>query len=401
MRGETKNEMAERAVYTSTRDRLRVLIATDSFKGSLDAATACAAIARGVHRVDARAEVDLCPLADGGEGTATVLRTALGGEWIEKEVTGPLADQHVEASYLWIAGDRPAAVIDLAAASGLTLLPRERLDPLRATTYGTGELIADAIGRGARRVWLALGGSATVDGAAGLAMALGWRLLDGEGRAIGLGGGELERVAAIVPPRQRVDVRCVALHDVENRLLGPAGAARVFGPQKGAGPAMVDRLEHGLARLADAVERDLELDLRPLAGGGSAGGAGAGAVAFLGARLAAGARVVLRLLRFDARLRRCDLVITGEGRLDPQSLEGKVVSAVARAAALRGVPVAAVAGRVMLDEAVATTHGIVATEAAAPPGIPDAEALARAEELLEDAAGRLAARLVDGLEGAR
>jgi glycerate kinase len=374
---------------------MRVLIATDSFKGSLDAGAACAAIARGARSVEPRVEIDECPLADGGEGTAAVLHTCLGGEWIEAEVGGPLPPGRVRASYLWIAGERPTAVIDLAAASGLTLLPRERLDPMRATTYGTGELVRAAIERGARRVWLALGGSATVDGAVGLAMALGWRFLDADGQPIGPGGAELDRIATIHPPRESARVRVVALRDVENPLLGERGAARVFGPQKGATPAMVDRLERGLVRLAAAIERDLRIDARGLVGGGAAGGAGAGVAAFLDARLLPGARAVLRLARFDERLRRVDLVVTGEGRLDSQSLGGKVVSAVAKAAARRGVPVAAIAGRVALDEATAAAHGIGAMEAAASAAIPDADALARAEPLLEAAAARLMTKVIE------
>ncbi len=380
---------------------MRLLIATDSFKGSLDAATACAAIARGVRRIDPQAEIDSCPLADGGEGTAAVISAVLGGEWIEAEVMGPLPTERVRAAYLWIAGERPTAVIDLAAASGLTLLPRERLDPLRTTTYGTGELVRAAIARGAHRVWLALGGSATVDGAVGLAMALGWRFLDAAGQPIGLGGGELERIATIVEPSPRTRTRVVALRDVENPLLGERGAARVFGPQKGATPAVVERLERGLERLAAAIERDLGLDAQTIVGGGSAGGAGAGVVAFLDATLVAGAPLVLRLCRFDARLRRADVVITGEGRLDAQSLDGKVVSAVAKAAARRGVPVAVLAGRVTLDEAVAAANGIRAMEAAAPSEVSDAEALAMAEPLLETAAARLITKLVDDRHGAR
>lgn len=393
---------------------MRILIAMDSFKGSLDAMAACAAVARGARRAAPYASLDLCPLADGGEGTAAVLHAILHGRsagradgggsrlsWVEADVSGPLPGDRVKAAYLWIAGERPTAVVELAAASGLTLVPRDRLDPLRATTHGTGELVRHAIDRGARRVWLALGGSATVDGGVGMAMALGWRFLDTEGRSIGLGGGELERIAAIEPPPgHRPDppgvskrVRVTALRDVENLLLGEQGAARVFGPQKGATPAAVARLEHGLDRLAGVIERDLGVDVRRLRGGGSAGGAGAGAAAFLGARLAGGARLVLRLSRFDARLRDVDLVITGEGRLDSQSLQGKVVGAVARAAAKCGVPVAAVAGRVTLDEEVARAHGIGALEAAASPGIGDAEAMAGAEPLLEAAAQHLVAKL--------
>ena len=379
---------------------MRILIATDSFKGSLDATSACAAIARGARAVDPRIEVDLCPLADGGEGTAAVLQSVLGGEWIETEVSGPMPSQRVRAQYLWIGGARPSAVVDLAAASGLTLVPRESLDPLQATTYGTGELVRDAIARGARRVFLALGGSATVDGGVGMAMALGWRFLDASGRSIGMGGGELERIARIeAPPSQpratqsSASWRVVALRDVDNPLLGEQGAARVFGPQKGATPPVVDRLDRGLEHLAAAIERDLGIAVRSRRGGGSAGGAAAGAVAFLGARLVPGARLVLRLARFDARLRAADYVITGEGRLDSQSLDGKVVSAVARAAARRGVPVAAVAGRVAIDPAVAAAHGIHDVEAAAAADVTDAEAMARAAPLLEAAAARLVARL--------
>jgi glycerate kinase len=384
---------------------MRLLIATDSFKGSLDAPAACAAIARGARAIDARIEIDVCPLADGGEGTAAVLQSILGGRWIERDVSGPMPAQRVRAQYLWIPGARPTAVIDLAAASGLTLVPRERLDPLRASTYGTGELLRDAIDRGAHRVWLALGGSATVDGGVGMATALGWRFLDASGRSIGPGGGELERIARIVAPpddasarvtalRDVDNVRVTALRDVDNPLLGERGAARVFGPQKGATPPVVERLERGLDHLAAAIERDLGIAVRSRRGGGSAGGAAAGAVAFLGGRLVAGARLVLRLARFDARLRAADYVITGEGRLDSQSLDGKVVSAVVRAAARHAVPVAAVAGRVALDATLAAASGLLEIEAAAPPEVSDADALALAEPLLEAASSRLTTRLV-------
>jgi glycerate kinase len=255
-------------------------------------------------------------------------------------------------------------------------------------------------------VWVALGGSATVDGGAGAAAALGFQLLDAAGEPIACGGGALERLARIVPPaagpwrdRGAGRVRVVALCDVENPLLGERGAARVFGPQKGAAPAAVERLERGLAHLAAAIERDLGVDVRPLRGGGAAGGAGAGAAAFLGARLGAGARVVLRLQRFDRRLRRAQLVVTGEGRLDAQSFDGKVVSAVTRAAAARGVPVAVVAGRSAIDDALAREHGLVAVEAAASAETGDAEASARAEPLLEAAAERLGRRLIPRRSG--
>jgi glycerate kinase len=372
---------------------MNVVVAMDSWKGSLGAVAACAAAARGVRRAVPDARIDLCPLADGGEGTASVLHEILGGEWVEAEVNGPLPGRRLRAAYLRLGGDRPTAVIDLAAASGLTVVPRSLLDPLRATTLGTGELIRHAIVRGARRVWLALGGSATVDGAMGAATALGWRFLDAGGSLIGHGGGELERLARIVRPAAPFPaVRVVALRDVDNPLLGERGAARVFGPQKGATPEAIERLERGLDRLAAVIERDLGVDVRRLRGGGSAGGAGAGAAAFFGARLVGGAPLVLRLSGFLERIRRADLVITGEGRFDSQSLDGKVVSAVARLAARHAVPVAVVAGRVALDENAALAYGIRAIEAASPPEIGEEEALAHAGTLLEAAAERVTSR---------
>ncbi len=381
---------------------MRILIATDSFKGSLDAATACAVIARGARRVDPRAEIDSCPLADGGEGTASVIRTVLGGEWIDAEVSGPLPQERVRASYLWIAGARPTAVIDLAAASGLTLLPRERLDPLRATTYGTGELVRAAIERGAHRVWLALGGSATVDGAVGLAIALGWRFLDAAGQPIGLGGGELERIAKIVPPSPRARARVVALRDVENPLLGERGAGSGVRSAEG----------------RDAAGSGTTGARSPSSRGGHRGRPGCGR---------AGSRrwwLSGRRRRRRGRVSRCDARARRATRFAPFALRcavaprrrrhhwrGPARRAVARRqGAFRRLRqrrhAAGSRSRSSRDAWRSTRPWPRPTEYARwrrrrSSEVPDAEALANAEPLLEAAAARLMTKLVDDHHGAR
>lgn len=372
---------------------MKIVVAMDSFKGSLGAREACEAVKRGLSAIgDGRLEVVSCPLADGGEGTARVLAEHLGGEWVEAEVTGPLPDMRVRARYLYMRQPEPAALVEMASASGLELLRSEARDPLRTTTYGTGELLRLAVERGVRKLWLALGGSATVDGGTGAAAALGWRFLDKEGREIPPGGGELRRIATICRPSEPLRTECVVLADVNNPLLGPRGAACVFGPQKGASPAAVAVLEDGLARLADRIEAGLGLDVRTLRGAGAAGGFGAGAVAFLGGRLEAGAEAVLGILGFHELLEGAAWVVTGEGRFDEQSLHGKVVSAVAAAARTAGVPVAVLAGRAEMSPEAVAAHGIAVVEEAARPGVSEPEALAEAEKLLQAAAERFARR---------
>ena len=232
---------------------MRIVVAMDSFKGSLTAAEACEAVASGLDRALPDAEVVLRPMADGGEGTAAGVMTAAGGEWEPHRVTGPLPGTEVDAGFVWLPARGPGALVEMADASGLTLLDAAERDPLRTTTFGTGELIRAAADRGPRVLWLAVGGSATVDGGVGAATALGWRFLDRSGADIGLGGEALCHIHNIVPP---VDVGLppvVVLCDVTNPLLGPSGAARIFGPQKGAGPDAVERLEEGLSNLVERV----------------------------------------------------------------------------------------------------------------------------------------------------
>jgi len=374
---------------------VKLLVAMDAFKGTLSAPEACAVVARGLRSVLSGAYVMEKPMADGGEGTGATIHAAVGGRWVGVPVTGPLPDRVVDAAYLWIPGDDPEALVEMARASGLELLEPDELDPLRTTTRGTGELVAAAARRGARSIHLTLGGSATVDGGTGAARALGWRFLDASGGAVPEGGGGLERIHRIEPPvpDPLAEVRVEVLCDVDNPLLGSHGAARVFAPQKGATPETVERLEEGLAHLAERIEEQLGIDVRETQGAGAAGGLGAGAVAFFGARLVPGVEAVMDAVGLDAALENADWIVTGEGRLDEQSLHGKVVSGVARRARKAGVRVAAVAGRVELGEQEARAAGIEVVEAAAPSALSDEEAMARPEELLEEAARRLAERL--------
>lgn len=373
---------------------MNVVIALDSFKGSLAAATACRIVAREITLVLPGATVHGVPMADGGEGTAAALVGARGGEFVVvNEVSGPLPGQRLSAHYGWLPATR-TAVVEMAQASGLTLVPLAERDPGRTTTRGTGELIAAALQRGAERLVLTLGGSATTDGGCGAAAALGWRFLDAAGRDLPDGGAALRRLARVVPPPEpRCRIPVEALCDVTNPLCGSRGAAAVYGPQKGATPDQVRELDAALGVLAERLREALAVDVANLPGAGAAGGFGAGAVAFFGARLVSGIDTVAELTGLDDLLRTADWVVTGEGRFDEQSLQGKVVSGILRRAALSGVRVAVLAGSVALDRADWLAAGIQETESCTPPGMPLTEALQRAPELLSLAAARLARRL--------
>jgi glycerate kinase len=304
---------------------------------------------------------------------------------------GPLPQMVCAARYAWL-GREATAVVAMASASGLVLLKPEQRDPLLTTTCGTGELIRAAVERGANRIWLAVGGSATVDGGVGAAMALGWRFLDAQGKSIGLGGGELERIMRIVPPTNRRLPLTEVLCDVDNPLCGKNGAAHVFGPQKGATPAMVERLDAGLQHLAELVKEQLGKDVAHVPGTGAAGGLAGGAMAFMNAQLVSGVETVIRVCGLEAEMVDADWVITGEGRFDEQSLRGKVVSGVTQLAVKHGVRVAVLAGGVEVPEEVCRRDGISVVLATMKPGMELSEAMARAEEFLASAARKLAAR---------
>src|SRR6266536_338642 len=330
---------------------MTVVVAPDKFKGSLTATAAAEAIAAGLRQGRPGIDVVLAPVADGGDGTVDAA-VAAGYERVPVTVTGPTGEP--VAASLARSGD--TAVVEMAEASGLRRLPGGRPAPLTATTYGTGELIRAALDLGVRRIVLGIGGSATTDGGTGMARALGARFFDAEGRELPPGGAALRDLDAIavdgLDPRLRA-VEVVVASDVDNPLVGERGAAAVYGPQKGAGPADVEQLDRGLARLAQVVARQLGVELATMPGAGAAGGTGGGAVAFLGAEIVSGIGLLLDLVRFPDALGTARTVITGEGSLDRQSLAGKAPWGVAQAAARAAVPVVAFVGRSALtaDEA--------------------------------------------------
>ncbi|MCO5969925.1 glycerate kinase [Actinoallomurus soli] len=325
-----------------------VVIAPDKFKGSLTAPEVAARVAAGLRRVHPEVLLMTMPVADGGDGTVDAA-VAAGFTRRRAVVSGPTGEP-VTASY---AIRDETAVVELAEASGLRVLPGGVPAPLTASSHGTGELIAAAVADGARQVVLGLGGSACTDGGAGMAAALGARLLDSQGRDLPPGGAALRDLDAVdtsaLTDRLR-GVTVVVAGDVDSPLLGPDGAARVFAPQKGAGPDQVEILEAGLTRLDAVVRRDLGLVMAGLPGAGAAGGVGFGAMTFLSARMEPGIAYLLDLLGFDARLDGARLVVTGEGSLDAQSLRGKAPVGVAQAARRAGVPVVAVSGRRALSD---------------------------------------------------
>ena len=322
---------------------MKVVVAPNAFKGTLTASQAARAIARGVREVFPDAEVVEVPVADGGDGTVEALVTANRGEYLTAKVEGPLGDA-VTATYGRIGS---VAVVELAAASGLTLIPRERRDPRRTSTFGFGQLLIAARRPDTDRFIVGIGGSATNDGGAGMAQALGYRLLDAAGKDLPRGGAALARLERIDAsgfepwaPALEVKVAC----DVTNPLTGPLGASAVYGPQKGADEAAVSELDAALARLAGVIERDLGKRVADVPGAGAAGGAGAGLMAFLDASLVPGAPLVVEAAGLDAKLAGADLVITGEGRVDEQTAYGKAPGEVAKRAQAAGVPVILLAG---------------------------------------------------------
>lgn len=326
---------------------MRILIAPDKFKGSLTALEVAEAIAAGI-RASAPIATELLPLADGGDGTVAAMCTALGGAVIDVEVTGPLGDP-TSARMGRLPDER--FVVEAASSSGLALIPAARLNPMRASTVGVGELIKYAEDAGATEIVVGVGGTASTDGGTGAATARGWRFLDARGRALRPGGGDLVNLARIDGTAARPSAaKVVAACDVTNPLTGEAGAATVFGPQKGATPQEVRRLDEGLTVLADRMRSDLGLDLAGLPRAGAGGGVAAGLHAFFGAQLIGGFDVVAGAVGLDRALARCDLVVTGEGRLDDQSLGGKVTAGVASAARAAGVPCAAICGDITLSQ---------------------------------------------------
>jgi glycerate kinase len=326
------------------RPTVKIVIAPDSFKGTLSASEVAAAIAEGIRTLHAEWRTLEVPIADGGEGTVETVLTALPGRRVSAIVKSPLLT-HVRAHFA-VLDDGRMAVVEMAQASGLTLVPEEQRNPLATTTFGTGQLVRRAMQEGCRKILIGIGGSATVDGGTGMAAALGVRFLDDEGNDIPLGAGGLSRLHRI-DLSARVDlsgIQIAALSDVTNPLLGEDGAAKVFAPQKGASPEMVQVLERNLAWLAGVMRRDLGVDVADVAGAGAAGGLGAGIIAFLGGTILPGVQTIIDLVGLRQKIRGADLVITGEGRFDLQTAKGKAPLGVAEAALKLGVPVLLICG---------------------------------------------------------
>jgi glycerate kinase len=352
---------------------MKIIVAPDSFKGNMSAPQACTLIEAGILRADHGARVFKIPLADGGEGTARAVTEAAGGRFVKAAVTGPLGGT-VEAEFGLIENGQ-VAVLDMASASGIELVSRERLNPLKATSRGTGELIAAALDSGARELIIGIGGSATNDGGIGMISALGFRVLDAQGAPVGDGGEALAKIAAVDisgVDRRLKEVSIKAACDVTNPLLGPRGASAVFGPQKGATPEMVTLLDAGLAKLGKAwITAGLAKDVEQ-PGDGAAGGVGAAMRICLGATMESGAMLVMKYAGFFNRLPEADLVITGEGMTDGQTAGGKLCSVVARETRKADVPVALISGAlggdapVLLDTfdyAVSTACGQIGLDA--------------------------------------
>jgi len=363
---------------------MKIVIAMDSFKAAIPAGQACKIVAEVIAEFIPGAHLSIKPMADGGEGTAKAMIAAKQGKWVTKKVTGPLPDIKVKAGFAWFDSDR-TALVEMASASGLELLSPSERNPLKTTTYGTGELIKAAAMRKPQKILLAVGGSATVDGGVGAATALGWQFLDKNHKQIPPGGGELPHIRKILPPQNLYLPPVEVLCDVQNPLCGRTGAARVFGPQKGAAPRDVELLESGLTHLAELVGRQLDKDLN-VPGAGAAGGLAAGAIAFMNATLLSGVKTIINFTNLEAELDDADWIITGEGCFDRQSLYGKVVSGIAEIAANSNIPAAVIAGQIHLPKSRYQRMGIRTAIACKPQDVSLDEALKNSRTLLRLAA---------------
>ncbi|MDM3523069.1 glycerate kinase [Citrobacter sp. Ca225] len=338
---------------------MKIVIAPDSYKESLSALEVANAIEQGFREIWPDADYVKLPVADGGEGTVEAMVAATAGRIVDVNVTGPLGEP--VTAFFGLSGDERTAFIEMAAASGLEQVPVALRDPLKTTSWGTGELIRHALDAGVDHIIIGLGGSATNDGGAGMVQALGAKLLDARQNEIGKGGAALDALTRIdisqLDPRLaacRIKVAC----DVTNPLTGKEGASAVFGPQKGATAETIDRLDTALAHYAQIIARDLEVDVLELAGGGAAGGMGAALYAFCGAQLRRGIEIVTDALQLDACVADADLVVTGEGRMDSQTIHGKVPVGVAKVAKRYHKPVIGIAGSLTADVGIVHEHGL-------------------------------------------
>ena len=368
---------------------MHILIAPDKFKGSLSAREVAENIALGLCDVLRDAKIDIVPMADGGEGTAEVICDALGGSWLKCKAHDPVG-REIDARYAWIE-ERKLAVMEMSEAAGMRRLSESERDPLRATTFGVGEMILDAANRGANEIIIGLGGSATNDGGFGMARALGFRFDYEHEQEHEQKVTCLLHLVKIAKPKELTLPKIIAAVDVRNPLLGENGATRVFGPQKGAAGDKIDNLERALAKLADVVSKEFGVDYRNEPGAGAAGGLGFGLMSFCGARIRPGFDVVAEAVRLESKIKDVDLVITGEGSLDRQTLEGKTPAGVARLARKLGKRVFAIAGR--RDENRQVRELFDEVYELSEPGMSERENIKRAAELLRERAQELAKTL--------
>jgi glycerate kinase len=375
---------------------MKIVIAPQSFKGSLSARKVADAMARGIQRVLSDVELVKVPMADGGEGTVDALVSATGGSFRYNEVTGPLGEK---VTARWgILGDVTTAVIEMAAASGITLVTPDRLNPMIATTYGTGELIRAALEAGCHHLIIGIGGSATNDGGAGMAQALGVSLLDEEGKELRRGGAALSQLSRIdtsgLDKRLATCTVTVAI-DVTNPLYGKQGASRIYGPQKGADEKMCRQLDEALKHYADVIKHDLDIDVGNMPGGGAAGGLGAGLVTFLGAKLETGIDIVCEAVGLSEHLKGANFVFTGEGRIDTQTMFGKTVAGVAARAQASGVPVIAITGELAISNKELARHGIDTALSLVSDSVSPDESVTNASQLITEAAERALRLVID------
>jgi glycerate 2-kinase len=386
---------------------VKILIAPDKFKGTLDARDVAQNIARGLLDVLPDAQIEIVPMADGGEGTAEAICAACDCSWVECKAHDPLC-REIDARYGWI-DRRKLAVMEISEAAGMRRLSQNERDPIRATTFGVGEMILDAVGRCANEIIMGLGGSATNDGGFGMARSLGYRFFSNEKELTGAVTDlqNLTKIEAPVaagvslaqsrtqPSRTPLQLNIIAAVDVKNPLLGRNGATRVFGPQKGVTTDEIDALERALARLADVVAEQFGFDHRNEPGAGAAGGLGFGLLSFCGAKIQPGFDVVAEAVSLEPKMKDADLVITGEGSLDRQTLEGKTPVGVARLARKLGKPVFAIVGRAIEDRELREIFdGIYQNRS---PGMSEQENMKRAAEILRESARELAETFGVGL----
>ncbi|KIY23362.1 MULTISPECIES: glycerate kinase [Mesobacillus] len=370
---------------------MKIVIAPDSFKESLTALEAATAIEAGMKKILPEAIFVKVPMADGGEGTVQSLVDATHGRIVSKTVTGPLGDA-VDA-FFGLSGDEKTAIIEMAAASGLHLVPREKRNPLITTTRGTGELIVAALDYGVEQIIIGIGGSATNDGGAGMARALGIRFLNADGKEIGEGGGSLSELVSI--DRTQADSRLTSVKievacDVDNPLTGTKGASRIFGPQKGATAEIIEILDKNLHHYAEIIRKDLGKDIEHISGAGAAGGLGGGLLAFLSAELKRGVDIVLEATKLEQQLLDADFVITGEGKIDGQTIFGKTPIGVAKTAKRHNIPVIAIAGNVAKDSVIVHEHGIDVLFSVVPGAISLEDALENASTYVRNTAANIA-----------